>query len=59
MILTSGHDPVFELVADRLGEQLGPVVTRTIHRGAGHAVQRAPEFNETVERFWRAARQRR
>jgi pimeloyl-ACP methyl ester carboxylesterase len=52
LILTGGHDRVFELVADRLGGQLGPVVTRMVLRGAGHAVQRAPEFNETVQRFW-------
>jgi pimeloyl-ACP methyl ester carboxylesterase len=59
LILTGGHDPVFELVADRLRELLAPVVTRVVLHGAGHAVQRAPGFNETVERFWCSARQRR
>jgi hypothetical protein len=55
LILTGGHDPVFELVADRLTERLGSCATRGVLAGAGHLVQRAPSFNSTVEQFWRSA----
>jgi pimeloyl-ACP methyl ester carboxylesterase len=49
LVVTGGHEPAFEAVADVLCERLG--AERLVLRGAGHAVQRAPGFNQELEAF--------
>jgi pimeloyl-ACP methyl ester carboxylesterase len=54
LVVSGGHDDVFELVCDRLAEALGPAAERAVITGRGHVVQRlgAP-FNEQLEAFLR------
>jgi pimeloyl-ACP methyl ester carboxylesterase len=49
LVVTGDHEPAFEAVADVLCERLG--AERVVLRGAGHAVQRVPEFNAALEAF--------
>ena len=49
LVVTGGHEPAFEAVGDVLCERLD--AERLVLRGAGHAVQRAPGFNEALEAF--------
>jgi pimeloyl-ACP methyl ester carboxylesterase len=49
LVVTGDHEPAFEAVADVLCARLG--AERLVVRGAGHAVQRAPEFNGALEAF--------
>ena len=50
LVATGGHDPVFELISDRLAAELDGA--RSVLTGAGHAVQRAPGLNDVLEAFW-------
>jgi pimeloyl-ACP methyl ester carboxylesterase len=52
LIVSGGHNPMFEMLCDRLSEAIGPEAQRAVILGAGHVVQRtgAP-FNEALERF--------
>jgi len=49
LVLSGGHDPALEAACDSVAERLGAQRDRLA--GAGHAVQRAPEFNRRLERF--------
>jgi pimeloyl-ACP methyl ester carboxylesterase len=49
LVVTGDHELAFEAVADVLCERLG--AERLVLPGAGHAVQRAPGFNEALEAF--------
>jgi pimeloyl-ACP methyl ester carboxylesterase len=49
LVVTGGHEPAFEAVADVLCARLG--AERLVLPGAGHAVQRVPGFNEAIEAF--------
>jgi pimeloyl-ACP methyl ester carboxylesterase len=51
LVITGGHEPAFEAVADVLCARLG--AERLVLSGAGHAVQRAPGFNAALEEFVR------
>jgi pimeloyl-ACP methyl ester carboxylesterase len=51
LIVSGDHHPAMEAVCDVLAERLGG--ERTHLPGRGHAVQRAPEFNDMLERFLR------
>ena len=53
LVVTGGHEPAFEAVADVLCARLG--AERLVLPGAGHAVQNAPGFNEALEEFVRRA----
>jgi len=46
LVVTGDHEPAFEAVADVLCARLG--AERLVLPGAGHAVQRAPGFNEAL-----------
>jgi len=48
LVVTGDHEPAFEAVADVLCDRLG--AERLVLPGAGHAVQRAPGFNEAITR---------
>jgi pimeloyl-ACP methyl ester carboxylesterase len=48
LVVTGAHEPAFEAVADVLCARLG--AERLVLPGAGHAVQRAPGFNEELTR---------
>ena len=50
LVVTGDHEPAFEAVADVLCARLG--AERLVLPGAGHAVQRAPGFNDAItQRF--------
>ena len=49
LVVSGGHHPAFEAVCDVLERELG--AERAILRGAGHAVQLAPGFNERYAEF--------
>jgi hypothetical protein len=49
LVVTGGHAPAFEAVGDALVAGLG--AGRAVLPGAGHAVQFAPGFNETLTAF--------
>ena len=49
LILTSGSDPMYEAIADRLAPALG--ARREVLAGGGHRVHDAPAFNELLRRF--------
>jgi pimeloyl-ACP methyl ester carboxylesterase len=49
LVVTGGHEPAFEAVGDVLARGLG--AERAVVPGAGHAVQSAPGFNETLVAF--------
>ena len=49
LVVTGDHEPAFEAVADVLCARLG--AERLVLPGAGHAVQRAPGFNEALTAF--------
>jgi pimeloyl-ACP methyl ester carboxylesterase len=53
LVVTGDHEPAFEAVADVVCARLG--ADRLVLRGAGHAVQRAPGFNQALEAFVAAA----
>lgn len=53
LVVTGGHEPAFEAVADVLVRELR--AERLLLPGAGHAVQRAPGFNEALTAWVRAA----
>jgi pimeloyl-ACP methyl ester carboxylesterase len=52
LIVTGGHQPMFELLGDTLAEALGDLAERATIAGRGHMVQRigAP-FNDRLEAF--------
>ena len=54
LVVSGDHEPAFEAVADVLERELH--AERAVIPGAGHAVQRAPGFNETLLSFLRARR---
>ena len=49
LVVTGGHNPVFDAVADVLEQRLG--AQRAVVLGAGHSIPRAPGYNETLVRF--------
>lgn len=49
LVVSGGHDPAFDAVCDVLERELR--AERAVLPGAGHAAQRAPGFNEVLERF--------
>jgi len=49
LVVSGGHLPAFELVCHELERELG--AERAVLPGAGHAVQRAPGFNECLLAF--------
>jgi pimeloyl-ACP methyl ester carboxylesterase len=49
LAVTGDHEPAFEAVADVICARLG--AERLVLRGAGHAVQRAPGFNQALAAF--------
>lgn len=53
LVVSGGHHPTFEAICDALA--VGLDAERVVLRGAGHAVQRAPGFNEAFVRFLRRA----
>ncbi len=57
LVVTGGHDEVYELVADRLADRIGSRALRHTLGGAGHAVQRTPGANDLLEGFWRGSSQ--
>ena len=53
LVVTGGHNPVFDAVADILERRLG--TQRAVVPGAGHSIPRAPGYNETLVRFLESA----
>lgn len=53
LVVSGGHSAAFDAVCDVLERELG--AERAVLRGAGHAAQRAPGFNEALEDFLRRA----
>lgn len=53
MVVSGDHHPAIEHLCDALAERLG--ARREINAGAGHAVPRAPGFNDVLEDFLRSA----
>jgi pimeloyl-ACP methyl ester carboxylesterase len=53
LVVSGGHHPAIEAICDGLAERLH--ARREIVPGAGHAVPRAPGFNEVLEGFLRSA----
>lgn len=53
LVVSGGHLPAFETVCDVLRRELG--AERAVVPGAGHAIQRAPGFNERLLAFLDAA----
>jgi pimeloyl-ACP methyl ester carboxylesterase len=49
LVVSGAHSPAFDAVCDVLERELA--AERAILPGAGHAAQRAPGFNEVLERF--------
>jgi pimeloyl-ACP methyl ester carboxylesterase len=49
LVITGDHEPAFDAVADVLCARLG--ADRLVLPGAGHAVQRAPGFNDALAAF--------
>ena len=49
LVVTGDHEPAFEAVGDALVRALG--AERVVLRGAGHAVQFAPGFNDALVAF--------
>jgi pimeloyl-ACP methyl ester carboxylesterase len=49
LLVTGGHEPAFEAVGDVLERELH--AERVVLRGAGHAVQNVPGFNDALEEF--------
>ena len=49
LVVTGGHNPVFDAVADVLEQRLG--AQRAVVPGAGHSIPRAPGYGETLVRF--------
>lgn len=54
LVVTGDHEPAFEAIGDALERGLG--AHRVVLRGAGHAVQFAPGFNEALVAFVDSAR---
>ena len=56
LIVTGGHQPVFEMLGDTLADALGGHAERVTIAGRGHVVQRigAP-FNDRLEAFMSAS----
>jgi pimeloyl-ACP methyl ester carboxylesterase len=54
MVVSGGHHEGIELICDALADRLN--ARREILTGAGHAVPRAPGFNELLEDFLQSAR---
>ena len=50
LVVTGGHNPVFDAVADVLEQRLG--ARRAVVPGAGHSIPRAPGYGETLTRFF-------
>ena len=53
LVVTGGHNPVFDAVADVFEQRLG--AQRAVVAGAGHSIPRAPGYNETLVRFLESA----
>ena len=53
MVVSGGHHPGIEALCDALAERLN--ARREIVPGAGHAVPRAPDFNDVLEDFLRGS----
>jgi pimeloyl-ACP methyl ester carboxylesterase len=53
LVVTGGHNPIFDAVADVLEQRLG--AQRAVVPGAGHSIPRAPGYNETLVRFLESA----
>jgi pimeloyl-ACP methyl ester carboxylesterase len=53
MVVSGGHHDGIEALCDALAKRLG--ARREIVRGAGHAVPRAPGFNDVLEDFLRGS----
>lgn len=53
LVVTGGHEPAFDAVADVLVRELR--AERLVLPGAGHAAQNAPGFNEALAEWIRAA----
>lgn len=55
LVVSGGHDQVFERVCDRLVDAIGPTARRLVLPGRGHVVQRLGRpFNDELERFMAA-----
>jgi len=53
LVVSGGHNPAFDAVADVLEQRLG--AKRAVVPGAGHSIPRAPGYNETLVGFLEAA----
>ena len=53
LVVTGGHNPVFDAVADVLEQRLG--AQRAVVPGAGHSIPRAPGYGQTLVRFLESA----
>jgi pimeloyl-ACP methyl ester carboxylesterase len=53
LVVTGGHNPVFDVVADVLEQRLG--AERAVVTGAGHSIPRAPGYTDTLVRFLESA----
>ena len=53
LVVTGGHNPVFDAVADVLEQRLA--AQRAVVPGAGHSIPRAPGYSETLVRFLESA----
>jgi pimeloyl-ACP methyl ester carboxylesterase len=53
LVVTGGHNAIFDAVADVLEQRLG--AQRAVVPGAGHSIPRAPGYNETLVRFLESA----
>jgi pimeloyl-ACP methyl ester carboxylesterase len=53
LVVTGGHNLVFDTVADVLKQRLG--AQRAVVSGAGHSIPRAPGYLETLVRFLEAS----
>jgi hypothetical protein len=53
LVVTGGHNSVFDAVADVLEQRLG--AQRAVVPGAGHSIPRAPGYGDTLVRFLEAS----
>jgi pimeloyl-ACP methyl ester carboxylesterase len=57
LVMSGGHHPALEKLCDAIGQRIGG--RRVTLPGVGHAVPRAPGFNERLEEFLSTAQRRR
>jgi len=50
VVVSGGHDSALEAISNETAKAIG--AERLTFAGAGHVVQRAPDFNDLLRRIW-------